>query len=82
MKKEREHTPMKRVLYGYPSPRTAIYPLKEIEYEGHMFPCPNDPDIRLKDTFGEDYMQLPPVKQRRIHAKFICPDASHCHLSL
>lgn len=74
-RKDCEFTPMTRVLYGYPSPRTAIYPLKEIEFEGHMFPCPNDPDRRLRDMWG-DYMQLPPPEKRKIHACFISTDIS------
>lgn len=80
-KKTCEFTPMKRVLYGYPSPRSAIYPLKEIEFEGHSFPCPNNPDRRLTDMWG-DYMKLPPVEQRKIHARFICTDISHCHMNM
>lgn len=79
-KKDCEFTPMPRVLYGYPSPRTAIYPLGEIEFEGHRFPCPGDPDRRLTDMWG-DYMKLPPEEKRKIHTKFICMDTSACHLN-
>lgn len=78
-RKDCEFTPMPRVLYGYPSPRTSIYPLKEIEFEGHLFPCPNDPDRRLRDMWG-DYMQLPPVEKRKIHACFISTDISRDYL--
>ena len=78
-RKDCEFTPMTRVLYGYPSPRTAIYPLKEIEFEGHRFPCPNDPDRRLRDMWG-DYRQLPPPEQRKIHARFICTDTASCYM--
>ena len=77
-KKDCEFTPMKRVLYGYPSPRTAIYPLKEIEFEGHFIPCPNDPDRRLRDMWG-DYMTPPPEDKRKIHACFISTDISQNH---
>lgn len=35
-----------------------IFPLKTINYEGIDFPCPNDTDFVLTQTFG-DYMQLP-----------------------
>ena len=35
-----------------------IFPLKTINYEGIYFPCPNDTDFVLTQTFG-DYMQLP-----------------------
>ena len=76
-----EFTPMPRVLYGYPSPRTAIYPLGEITFEGHTFPCPHDPDRRLTDMWG-NYMQIPSEEKRRIHSKFICTDTSNCHVGL
>ena len=74
-KKNCEFTPMTRVLYGYPSPRDAIYPLGEIEFEGHKFPCPHDAHRRLTDMWG-DYMKLPSVEKRKIHAKFICTDTT------
>ena len=78
-RKDCEFTPIRRVLYGYPSPREAIYPLSEIEFEGHMFPCPHDPDRRLRDMWG-DYMTLPPEEKRKIHARFISTDTSDCHV--
>ena len=74
-RKDCEFTPIRRVLYGYPSPKEAIYPLKEISFEGKTFPCPNDPDRRLRDMWG-NYMELPPEKDRKIHARFICTDTS------
>ena len=36
----------------------TIFPLKEIEYEGYKFPCPNDVEKVLKIKFG-DYMTMP-----------------------
>lgn len=80
-RKNCEFTPVQRVLYGYPSPRTAIFPLGEIQFEGHTFPCPHDPDRRLTDMWG-DYMQLPPEDKRKIHCKFICTDTSQCHVGI
>lgn len=77
-KKDRELTPMKRLIYGYPTLRTEIYPLGTIQFEGHEFPCPKNPDARLSDMWG-DYMKLPPVEQRRIHTRFICLDTASCH---
>lgn len=47
-----------------------IFPLKEIEFEGHKFYCPNDYHNYLKSYYG-NYMQLPPEDQRKGHAKFI-----------
>lgn len=80
-KKNREFTPMTRVLYGYPTLRTEIFPLSEITFENHIFPCPKNPDARLRDMWGE-YMQLPPENQRKIHANFICLNTNNCHVNL
>ena len=48
-----------------------IFPLSEIEFEGHKFPCPNNADAYLKELYGDTYMQLPPEKDRVWHAKEI-----------
>lgn len=40
-------------------------------FEGHSFYIPNDYDKVLKANFGDDYMELPPVDQRKTHAKMI-----------
>lgn len=45
----------------------SVYPLGEIQFEGHTFPSPANPDAYLKDLFG-DYMQLPPESERVGHA--------------
>lgn len=48
-----------------------IFPLSEIEFEGHKFPCPNNADAYLKELYGNTYMELPPEKDRVWHAKEI-----------
>lgn len=53
--------------------KTSVFPLKEIEFEGTSFMCPNDNDVYLKDLFG-DYMQLPPEEKRVGHAVFFIHD--------
>ena len=48
-----------------------IFPLqRSVEFEGQYFPMPNNWDSYLKEHYG-DYMKLPPVEQRYIHAKNI-----------
>ena len=47
-----------------------IYPLKKIEFEGLMFNAPNNCDKILQSYYG-DYMKLPPIKDRQVHAKRI-----------
>ena len=41
-----------------------IFPVKEIEFEGHMFYGPNDVDAYLTVLYGKDYINPPPVEQR------------------
>lgn len=54
-------------LYKY----NDIFPLKEIEFEGYKFSCPNNTDAYLKELYGDTYMELPPEKDRVWHAKEI-----------
>ena len=51
-----------RPLYIFP--REVLFPCREIEFEGHRFMAPANPDAYLRIKFGDDYMQLPPVEQR------------------
>ncbi|MBR1991943.1 MAG: LicD family protein [Bacteroidales bacterium] len=57
-------------LYGFRSydlvDKNDIYPLVEIEFEGHYFKCPFNSDKYLTCLFG-DYMQVPPVENRMVH---------------
>ena len=41
-----------------------IFPLKEIEFEGYKFLCPNNYDKYLTSYYG-NYMQLPPEEKRK-----------------
>ena len=55
-----------------------IFPLKKIEFEGHKFPCPNNPDAILKELYGNKYMELPPEDQRIWHTSYINTNEK-CH---
>ncbi len=48
--------------------KEKIFPLKKLEFEGHLFPVPRDYDKYLQSIFGKDYMKLPPLQKRRTHA--------------
>lgn len=40
--------------------KEIIYPITKINFEGHSFKCPNNPQELLKIWYGENYMDLPP----------------------
>ncbi len=52
--------------YGWIAPKyfvwnyNKIFPLKEIEFEGEIFNCPNDIKDYLVNYYGKNYMEYPP----------------------
>ena len=44
-----------------------VFPLKTINFEGLVVPCPNHPEEVLKIDYGCNYMELPPKNQRNHH---------------
>ncbi len=48
----------------------VVFPLKEYDFEGYKFFCVNNADTRLKETYGENYMDYP-SKLRWGHSKYI-----------
>lgn len=44
-----------------------VFPLGEIEFEGHMFQCPGNYHSYLTTKYG-NYMQIPPENKREIHS--------------
>ena len=57
-------------IYGWLSynhiSESDIFPLGEIEFEGHKVKAPNNPDAYLTALFG-NYMQIPPAEKRMVH---------------
>lgn len=56
-------------IYGRFTKLEDMFPLKEIEFEGHRFMAPRNPDSRLQDIFG-DYMKMPAPENRRTHVVY------------
>jgi lipopolysaccharide cholinephosphotransferase len=50
----------------------AVFPLKRIKFEDGEFSCPNNCHAYLTQMYG-DYMQVPPEKERVVHAAKILP---------
>lgn len=61
--------------FGIPFKRTLrkseILPVKSIDFEGISVSAPGNIHAYLKRYFGENYMQIPPVEQRKSHAEKI-----------
>ena len=59
--------------YIYPTTQDEILPVKLVEnvFEGHTFCIPCKYKKLLEVTYGTTYMELPPVNQRKAHAKRI-----------
>lgn len=58
--------------YGIVHRKDSIFPLGTIEFEGVRFPAPGNADAYLTDLF-RNYMEIPPVEKRKIHAVFMMP---------
>ncbi len=46
----------------------SIFPLKKIKFEGLEFWAPKDSDGYLREIYGKNYLQIPPIDKRKIHA--------------
>ena len=45
----------------------ALFPFKDISFEGYIFPGPANPELFCKELYGTDYMNLPDVSSRDHH---------------
>ncbi|MDE6494302.1 MAG: LicD family protein [Bacteroidales bacterium] len=59
--------------YGIMHEKKAVFPTREIMFEGKTFMAPADPDRYLRDLYGE-YMTLPPEEKRISHALYFIPE--------
>lgn len=59
--------------YGITHSLECTFPLSTIEFEGCTFPAPRNIDAYLSDLY-RNYMDIPPVEKRQIHAIFIEPE--------
>ena len=48
-------------------PRDSIFPLKKVQFEDKKYYVPHDPKLVLISMYGEDYMELPPLEDRKTH---------------
>lgn len=53
-----------------------LFPLRSLQFEDYMFPCPNAPDVFLRSMYGPDYMSFP----RRGMEHHTNPDGLHAKL--
>ncbi len=59
--------------YGIMHRKDSIFPVTNIVFEGKIFKSPADPDAYLKDLY-KNYMDVPPIEKRKIHATYIHPE--------
>ena len=50
--------------YGLDIDASVVFPLKKMNFEGHLFNVPNNVDECLRKYYG-DYLQLPPENERK-----------------
>ena len=60
-------------------PRSVLYPLKEMEFEGKFYASPNEAHEYLSLMYGKNYMTPPPLEKRIAHAKVILPNTPCNH---
>jgi lipopolysaccharide cholinephosphotransferase len=53
--------------FGETIEASAFYPLRKGSFEGLEMYMPNNPDRYLKNLYGDNYMQLPPIEKRESH---------------
>ena len=59
--------------YGIYHRNTDIFPTTTILFEGEEFRAPANPLTYARNIYGDDFMQLPPPDNRKVHAVFYAP---------
>jgi len=77
--KDREAGTLERNDTKYPTLTTDLYPTGELVFEGHTFSVPHHVEARLTSIYGKNFMTLPPERQRKMHAVFMCADTGLCY---
>ncbi|MEZ4195104.1 MAG: LicD family protein [Candidatus Paceibacterota bacterium] len=57
--------------YMFSVPLQYLYPIVDVEFEGKMYPAPNNYHEHLATIYGKSYMTPPPETNRVPHAKLI-----------
>jgi lipopolysaccharide cholinephosphotransferase len=61
--------------YGYKREThkySELFPLSKVSFEGNEYNAPGNWDLFLKELYGNNYMELPPIEKRESHSpKFI-----------
>ncbi len=52
----------------YPFKDKWLFPLKQAEFEGHMFPVPQDAVAVLQNFYGADALEIPTLSKRTTHS--------------
>jgi lipopolysaccharide cholinephosphotransferase len=60
---------------GHAYDRDVVFPLTKRQFGGLALPAPADADAYLTGLYGPEYMSLPPVEARVVHAKQIWFDS-------
>lgn len=45
--------------------RNSVFPFESIDFEGHVFPAPSNPQEYCERIYGESYMEYPPKEARK-----------------
>ena len=59
--------------YGITHKQDTVLPLSTVKFEDSDFPAPHNPDLYLRNIYG-NYMEIPPIEKRHFHSLVIVPE--------